>query len=168
MPLITSLEVSPVVEFNFKVSDVVVSLAFGIGKIVAIEQLAGHKGFFYLIQSVDKNMKTMVPVKSLKGLRLLSERHSFMTELDRLGQFHSGKSYSTKKDRILHFKERSDANSLQDLAELIRELNSLTDRGSIENKLLADLQSFLAKEYAFLFQITQEEAFSTVVQKCKA
>jgi len=147
-----------------------VSLSFGIGKIIAINQIQGRNGdaFFYSIQSVDKNMRTMVPVNGIKGLRLLSDRETILGLIDALAQPFGPKHYETKKDRILHFKERSDAGSVNELVELIREINSLTDRGSIENKLLSDLQSFLAKELAYINQITHDEAYTTVVQKCKA
>jgi len=151
----------------FKVSDLVVSLAFGIGKIVAIDHIQGSKNYFYQIQSIDKNMRTMVPVNSVKGLRHLSNSQTLTTLLESLQQPTQPKFYQTKKDRILNFKERSDASSLNDLIELIRELNSLSDRGSIENKLLSDLQSFLAKEIAYINQTTHDEAYNIVVQKCK-
>ena len=155
-------------QLPFKVSDLVVSLAFGIGKIVAIENVQGSKNFFYLIQSVDKNMRTMVPVNSVKGLRHISNTKILSELLESLQQPTKPRFYQTKKDRILNFKERSDASSLSDLIELIREINSLTDRGSIENKLLSDLQSFLAKEIAYINQTTHDEAYNIVLQKCKA
>jgi len=112
-------------------------------------------------------MKTMVPINSIKGLRLLSDKVVFNSELQSLHNPVMQGFYGSKKDRILKFKERSDANSLQDLTHLIRELNTLGDRGSIENKLLSDLQGFFAKEYAYLFDLTQDQAYTTVVQKCK-
>lgn len=155
-------------QLPFKVSDLVVSLSFGIGKIVAIDQVGGSKNLFYLIQSIDKNMRTMVPVNAVKGLRHLSNSQSLIKFLEDLARPAEPRVYQTKKDRILNFKERSDASSLEDLVDLIREINSLTDRGSIENKLLSDLQSFLAKEIAYINQITHDEAFNTVIQKCKA
>jgi RNA polymerase-interacting CarD/CdnL/TRCF family regulator len=155
-------------QLPFKISDLVVSLAFGIGKIVAIEHVQGSKNFFYLIQSIDKNMRTMVPVNSVKGLRHISNSKTLMELLESLQQPAQPRFYQTKKDRILNFKERSDASSVNDLIELIREINSLTDRGSIENKLLSDLQSFLAKEVAYINQTTHDEAYNIVLQKCKA
>lgn len=155
-------------QLPFKISDLVVSLSFGIGKIVAIDQVGGSKNLFYQIQSIDKNMRTMVPVNAVKGLRHLSDSQSLIKFLEDLAKPTEPRVYQTKKDRILNFKERSDASSLEDLIDLIREINSLTDRGSIENKLLSDLQSFLAKEIAYINQITHDEAFNTVIQKCKA
>lgn len=162
------LPLSDPTNLPFKVSDLVVSLAFGIGKIVAIDHIQGSKNCFYQIQSIDKNMRTMVPVNSVKGLRLLSTSKTLSELLENLQQPGQPRFYQTKKDRILNFKERSDASSLNDLIELIREINCLTDRGSIENKLLSDLQSFLAKEIAYINQTTHDEAFNIVVQKCKA
>lgn len=155
-------------QLPFKVSDLVVSLAFGIGKIVGIDQVQGSKNFFYQIQSIDKNMRTMVPVNAVKGLRHLSDSKTLIQLINELTKPSEPKFYQTKKDRILNFKERSDASSLTDLINLIREINSLNDRGSIENKLLSDLQSFLAKEIAYINQTTHDEAYNTVVQKCKA
>lgn len=152
----------------FKVSDLVVSMAFGIGRIVAIESVSAASRDFYQIQSVDRNMKTMVPVKAARGVRRLSPPEDFLTALDSLTKPFPTVIYPSKKDRILNFKQRCEASCLEDLLDLIRELNSLHDRGSIENKLLLDLQSFLSKEYAFLFNISQEDALSTVITKCKS
>lgn len=135
---------------------------------MAIDHIQGSKNFFYQIQSIDKNMRTMVPVNSIKGLRHLSTSENLTKLIDELTKPAAPRFYQTKKDRILNFKERSDASSLSDLINLIREINCLTDRGSIENKLLSDLQSFLAKEIAYINQTSHDEAYNIVVQKCKA
>jgi RNA polymerase-interacting CarD/CdnL/TRCF family regulator len=154
---------------GLEVSDLVISLGFGIGRIMSIDSPNGLKGNYYLIQSIDKNMKTMVPVGSPKGLRKLSIQQEMELNIDTLAlPYVSKESYESKKDRILSFKERSDAPSLGDLCSLIRELNSLTDRGSIENKLLVDLQNFLAKEFAYIFEKQHDEALALITQNCKS
>ena len=49
----------------YQVSDVVISLAFGIGKIVEIAELQQNSGLFYLIEGIEEKFKTFVPVNFL-------------------------------------------------------------------------------------------------------
>ena len=45
----------------YQVSDVVISLAFGIGKIVEIAELQQNSGLFYLIEGIEEKFKTFHP-----------------------------------------------------------------------------------------------------------
>ena len=50
------------------------------------------------------------------------------------------------------------------MTNVIKELNSLNDRGSIENELFLKLKKNMAKEYSFVGNIKEREAFD-IIQK---
>ena len=74
------------------------------------------------------------------------------------------KDYKSRKERVLDFKEKSEPKNLEEMTNVIKELNSLNDRGSIENELFLKLKKNMAKEYSFVGNIKEREAFE-IIQK---
>ena len=148
----------------YQVSDVVISLAFGIGKIVEIAELQQDSGLFYLIEGIEEKFKTFVPVNSVSKFRKISSAEQMNTHLKLLKGPVELKDYKSRKERVLDFKEKAEPKNLEEMTNVIKELNSLNDRGSIENELFLKLKKNMAKEYSFVGNIKEREAFE-IIQK---
>jgi RNA polymerase-interacting CarD/CdnL/TRCF family regulator len=148
----------------YQVSDIVISLSFGIGKIVDITELQIDEGFFYLIEGIEEKFKTFVPVKAGPKFRKLSSFDTIRTKLELLGGPVELKKYKSRKERVLEFKEKSEPKNIEEMIEVIKELNALNDRGSIENDLFVKLKRNMAKEYSFVGKVKEREALE-IIQK---
>ena len=148
----------------YQVSDVVISLAFGIGKIVEIAELQKDSGLFYLIEGIEEKFKTFVPVKAVSKFRKISSAEQMTYQLKLLKGRVELKNYKSRKERVLEFKEKAEPKNLEEMTCVIKELNSLHDRGSIENELFLKLKKNMAKEFSFVGNIKEREAFE-IIQK---
>ena len=148
----------------YQVSDVVISLAFGIGKIVEITELQANSGLFYLIEGIEEKFKTFVPVNSGNKFRKISSLDKITSQVDRLKGTVAIKEYKSRKERVLEFKEKAEPRNIEEMIKIIKELNSLNDRGSIENELFVKLKKNMAKEFSYVSNMKERDALE-VIQK---
>ena len=148
----------------YQVSDVVISLAFGIGKIVEITELQANSGLFYLIEGIEEKFKTFVPVNSGNKFRKISSLDKITTQVDLLKGTVELKEYKSRKERVLEFKEKAEPRNIEEMIKIIKELNSLNDRGSIENELFVKLKKNMAKEFSYVSNMKERDALE-IIQK---
>ncbi|MEE2745042.1 MAG: hypothetical protein VYD54_14105 [Bdellovibrionota bacterium] len=148
----------------YQVSDVVISLAFGIGKIVEITELQANSGLFYLIEGIEEKFKTFVPVNSGNKFRKISSLDKITTQVDLLKGTVKLKEYKSRKERVLEFKEKAEPRNIEEMIKIIKELNSLNDRGSIENELFVKLKKNMAKEFSYVSNMKERDALE-IIQK---
>ncbi|MDC0254149.1 CarD family transcriptional regulator [Bacteriovoracales bacterium] len=148
----------------YQVSDVVISLAFGIGKIVEITELQSNSGLFYLIEGIEEKFKTFVPVNSGNKFRKISSLDKISAQVDLLKGTVQIREYKSRKERVLDFKEKAEPKNIEEMIKIIKELNSLNDRGSIENELFVKLKKNMAKEFSYVSEMKERDALE-IIQK---
>ena len=148
----------------YQVSDVVISLAFGIGKIVEITELQSNSGLFYLIEGIEEKFKTFVPVNSGNKFRKISSLDKISAQVNLLKGPVELKEYKSRKERVLDFKEKAEPRNIEEMIKIIKELNSLNDRGSIENELFVKLKKNMAKEFSYVSDMKERDALE-IIQK---
>lgn len=141
----------------FNIEDILISPNFGIGKVVAIEMLEQFSDPFYVIESLENNVKTMIPTKGNQLFRRISTPDRLQEDLTVIDEYDPALSFDSKKDRITYFKKEVELSSLPDMLKAICELDSLSDRGSVEDKILNDLKNSVSIEISYVLKIDLDE-----------
>ena len=133
------------------VGKLVLSPDFGAGIIIAVEELdsSSHQMFF-VVEHESEKAKSYLPVDGKGNYRFLSAP----TDLENLlaGLYHKDlkQQFESKKDRINYFRKKSKIHNASEIVDLISELSSLSDRGTIENQIYSKFIDSLALEYSIV------------------
>lgn len=143
---------------DLKVNDIVFSPNFGIGKVVGFEKIDGAKETFVIIESRDKNFKSLIPIKEINNFRKKSAPEELRNIIVKLKTPIQVDEFESKKHRILYFKERALDQCLNNVIKTILELRAISDRGKIENQILEALVNSLTMEVEMVLEVDRKMA----------
>ena len=163
MPKMT-VKVDKKEKLPFKVGDMAVYPAHGVGEVKSIEtrEILGSKQAFYVLQILDSGMKIMVPTTNVNavGLRgIISE-----SEVDDV--YCILKERDVKIDnqtwnrRYREYMDKIKTGSVYEIAEVLRDLSLLKFQKELsfgERKMLDTAKSLLVKELAICEERDEEE-----------
>ncbi len=148
----------------FKVGDMAVYPAHGVGEVKSIEtrEILGSKQAFYVLQILDSGMKIMVPTTNVNavGLReIISESevddvYSILKERD------VKIDNQTWNRRYREYMDKIKTGSVYEIAEVLRDLSLLKFQKELsfgERKMLDTAKSLLMKELAICEERDEEE-----------
>lgn len=148
----------------FKVGDMAVYPAHGVGEVKSIEtrEILGSKQAFYVLQILDSGMKIMVPTTNVSavGLReIISESevddvYSILKERD------VKIDNQTWNRRYREYMDKIKTGSVYEIAEVLRDLSLLKFQKELsfgERKMLDTAKNLLVKELAICEERDEEE-----------
>jgi CarD family transcriptional regulator len=137
----------------FKVGDLAVYPAHGVGRIESIEsrEISGEKQDFYIMKILDNNMTIMIPVRNVAsvGLRDVIDRKEVARVYEIMKKRDIPTDNQTWNRRYREYTEKIKTGSVYDVAEVLRDLYLLKgdkDLSFGERKMLDTAQSLLLKE----------------------
>ncbi|MCL4468226.1 MAG: CarD family transcriptional regulator [Deltaproteobacteria bacterium] len=137
----------------FKVGDIAVYPAHGVGKIVAIEikEVAGDKYTFYVMNILENNMKVMVPTNNANavGLRRVISNDMVPKIFDIFREKRITVDSQTWNRRFREYTEKIKTGSVFEIAEVLKDLFLLKTQKELsfgERKLLDTARNLLLKE----------------------
>lgn len=139
----------------FKVGDLAVYPAHGVGKIEAIEtkSIGGHSQDFYIMRILENDMKIMIPVQNahVVGLRRLIAADEVHKVYDILRRREISVNSTTWNRRYREYMEKIKTGSIYELAEVLRDLTVLQNDKELsfgERKMLETARALLVTEVA--------------------
>ena len=152
------------VEYTFKVGDLAVYPAHGVGKIIALEtkEVGGFSQQFYILKIADNGMTIMIPTCNVQsvGLRAvitkdkLNTVYAILSDRDTLPP-----DNQTWNRRYREYMEKIKTGSLMDIAFVFRDLYLLKltkDLSFGERKLYDMAYMLLVKEIAIAAELTED------------
>lgn len=146
---------------EFKVGDMAVYPAHGVGQVMSIEnrEIAGAKARFYILKIADSGMTIMVPTRNVRhvGLREVigaEEVEAVYAILRERGEYTI--TEQTWNRRYREYMDKIKTGSIYEIAEVLRDLSMLRFEKELsfgERKMLDTARNLIIKELA----ITQEE-----------
>ena len=149
------------------IGQIIISSTLGVGRVVGIDQIGDDKRYFLVVESVDKKLKNFIPVDDKRSYRTLSEKTKIDEIIKGLSEPIESIEHSSKKDRINYLKEHSQFQDIETISKLIRELNVLTDRGSVEDQIFKRLTKSLAEEHSMVHKVAELESTTFVSDSLK-
>lgn len=143
---------------NLKVNDIVFSPIFGIGKVAGFEKIDGSEETFVIIESREKNFRSLIPIKEINNFRKKSTPADLRDILAKLKRPMDAGEFESKKHRIIYFKERSINQNIDNVIKTILELRSISDRGKIETQILESLVDSISKEIEIVLEVDRADA----------
>lgn len=140
------------------IGQIIISSTFGVGRVVGVEKIGSDDRYFLVVESVDQKLKNFIPMDDTKSFRTLLSKEELAKVVEDLSSEYEALDYDSKKDRINYFKESSLFQDMENIVKLVKELNQLTDRGSVEDQIFKRLTSSLAAEYALINEVSEEAA----------
>jgi CarD family transcriptional regulator len=155
----------------FKVGDLAVYPAHGVGRIECIESkdIAGKKQDFYIMRILENDMKIMIPIQNAEavGLRQLIDH----AELPKVYEILQTKKISvdgaTWNRRYREYMEKIKTGSIYELAEVLRDLCVLREDKDLsfgERKMLDTARNLLVREISIAKGVTAEQAEADIHQ----
>lgn len=148
----------------FKVGDVAVYPAHGVGEIKSIEsrEISGSRHQFYVLQIIDNGMKIMVPTKNINavGLREIISRDEVEAVYAILKERDITIDNQTWNRRYREYMDKIKTGSIYEIAEVYRDLMLLKHEKELsfgERKLLDSARNLLIKELAFAENRDEDE-----------
>jgi CarD family transcriptional regulator len=137
----------------FKVGDIAVYPAHGVGRIETIEtqEISGQKQDFYIMKILENNMIIMIPVNNVEsvGLRDVIDRDKVAEVYEIMKKRDIPPDNQTWNRRYRDYMEKIKTGSACEVAEVLRDLYLLKvdkDLSFGERKMLDTAQSLLVKE----------------------
>jgi CarD family transcriptional regulator len=148
----------------FKIGDLAVYPAHGVGKIESIEtrSVAGTKQDFYIVRILDNDMKIMIPIPNAiaVGLRQLIDS----TDIPRVYEILKTREISinggTWNRRYRGYMEKIKTGSIYELAEVLRDLTVLKGDKELsfgERKMLDTARGLLLKELSIVSEVSEND-----------
>ena len=141
---------------EFKVGDIAVYPAHGVGKVTGIEnkEIAGSKAQFYVLKIMDSGMTIMVPKNNVKrvGLREVigeEEVDEVYAILSERGEYTI--TEQTWNRRYREYMDKIKTGSIYEIAEVLRDLSMLRFEKELsfgERKMLDTARNLIIKELA--------------------
>ena len=122
---------------------------------------------FFKIESMDHQMKNLIPTQTDILIRKVSTKATFNRALDKMQKDAKVREYESRKDRIADYQNRVRSNqvTLGAILAVIKEIHSLKDKGAVERQLMNELLETVSKEYSFVFECDVDEAKKTIKKK---
>jgi CarD family transcriptional regulator len=154
---------------QFKVGDVAVYPAHGVGRVDSIEEreIAGNKHKFYILKILDSGMTIMVPTGNVRnvGLREVISPGEVDTVYEILHERDISINEQTWNRRYREYMDKIKTGSVYEIAEVLRDLMLLRYEKELsfgERKMLDTARTLLVKELA-IAQDEEEEHIATQV-----
>ena len=148
----------------FKIGDLAVYPAHGVGKIESIEtkSIGGKKQDFYIMRILDNEMKIMIPVPNAQtvGLRGLIGTSDIPRVYDILQKREVSVNGGTWNRRYREYMEKIKTGSIYELAEVLRDLTVLKGDKELsfgERKMLDTARSLLLKELSIVQELSEDQ-----------
>jgi len=155
----------------FKVGDLAVYPAQGVGRIEAIEtrEIVGQEQDFYIMKILENNMIIMIPVNNVEsvGLRDIIDKGQVQEVYEIMKKRDIPPDNQTWNRRYREYMEKIKTGSVYEVAEVLRNLYLLKvdkDLSFGERKMLDTAQGLLLKELS----IAKKTDESTVMSDIKA
>lgn len=153
---------------EFKVGDIAVYPAHGVGKVHSIEEreIAGNKHKFYILKIIDTGMTIMVPTGNVRnvGLREVINDSEVDIVYDILRERDISINEQTWNRRYREYMDKIKTGSIYEIAEVLRDLMLLRYEKELsfgERKMLDTARVLIIKELA----IAQDEDEETVAME---
>ncbi len=158
----------------FRIGDLAVYPAHGVGKIESIEtkSIGGKKQDFYIMRILDNEMKIMIPVPNAHtvGLRGLIEVHDIPQVYDILQKREVSVNGGTWNRRYREYMEKIKTGSIYELAEVLRDLTVLKGDKELsfgERKMLDTARSLLLKELSIVQDLSEDDVENSIREMLK-
>ncbi len=158
----------------FKIGDLAVYPAHGVGKIESIESknIGGKRLDFYVMRILDNDMKIMIPLSNAHsvGLRGLITQTDLPRVFDILLRREVSVNGGTWNRRYREYMEKIKTGSIYELAEVLRDLTVLKGDKELsfgERKMLDTARTLLLKELSIVQKITEDEVEKSIFEMLK-
>ncbi len=155
----------------FKIGDLAVYPAHGVGKIESIESksIGGKKLDFYVMRILDNDMKIMIPLTNAQsvGLRGLITQTDLPRVFDILLRREVSVNGGTWNRRYREYMEKIKTGSIYELAEVLRDLTVLKGDKELsfgERKMLDTARTLLLKELSIVQDVTESEIEQSIFE----
>jgi CarD family transcriptional regulator len=149
---------------TFKVGDVAVYPAHGVGKVHSIEEreIAGNTHKFYILKIIDTGMTIMVPTGNVRnvGLREVINESEIDIVYDILRERDISINEQTWNRRYREYMDKIKTGSIYEIAEVLRDLMLLRYEKELsfgERKMLDTARCLIIKELAIAQDIGEGE-----------
>lgn len=156
---------------EFKVGDVAVYPAHGVGTVHSIEEreIAGNKHKFYILKIMDSGMTIMVPTGNVRnvGLREVINESEVDIVYEILGERDISINEQTWNRRYREYMDKIKTGSIYEIAEVLRDLMLLRYEKELsfgERKMLDTARTLIIKELA-IAQDEEEEDVAEDIDK---
>jgi CarD family transcriptional regulator len=151
-------------EMMFKIGDLAVYPAHGVGVIESVEtkSIGGKKQDFYIMRILENDMKIMIPTSNAEtvGLRSLIGQTDIYKVYDILQTRELSVNGGTWNRRYREYMEKIKTGSIYELAEVLRDLTVLKGDKELsfgERKMLDTARTLLLKELSIVQSINEED-----------
>jgi len=151
-------------EMMFKIGDLAVYPAHGVGKIESIEtrNVAGKKQDFYIVRILDNDMKIMIPIPNAGavGLRELIDSTDIPKVYEILKTREISINGGTWNRRYRGYMEKIKTGSIYELAEVLRDLTVLKGDKELsfgERKMLDTARGLLLRELSIVSEVSEND-----------
>lgn len=152
----------------FKVGDMAVYPAHGVGEVKSIEsrEISGSKHTFYVLQILDNGMKIMVPTSNVNavGLREIISKSEVEAVYAILKERDITIDDQTWNRRYREYMDKIKTGSIYEIAEVLRDLSMLRHEKELsfgERKMLDTARNLIIKELA----IAEEEDEAEIAER---
>ncbi len=149
---------------EFKVGDIAVYPAHGVGKISSIEKkdICGSEQQFYVMKILDNGMTIMVPTSNVKhvGLREVIDEEQVDIVYEILQERDIAIDNQTWNRRYREYMDKIRTGSIYEIAEVLRDLMLLRYQKELsfgERKMLDTARNLIVKELAIAERLTEQE-----------
>ncbi|MBI2091833.1 MAG: CarD family transcriptional regulator [Deltaproteobacteria bacterium] len=149
---------------KFRVGDIAVYPAHGVGKISSIEnrEISGNKQQFYIMKIMDNGMTIMVPTTNVKnvGLREVIDEDQVDIVYSILRERDISIDNQTWNRRYREYMDKIRTGSIYEIAEVLRDLMLLRFQKELsfgERKMLDTARNLIVKELAISEDLTEQE-----------
>lgn len=151
-------------DLPFKVGDMAVYPAHGVGEVTSIEskEISGSRQLFYVLQILDNGMKIMVPTSNVNavGLREIISENEVKAVYNILKERDVVIDNQTWNRRYREYMDKIKTGSVYEIAEVYRDLSLLKTEKELsfgERKMLDTAKNLLIKELAFAEDRDEED-----------
>lgn len=156
-------ETRSVLNREFKVGDVAVYPAHGVGRVHSIEEreIAGNTHKFYILKILDTGMTIMVPTGNVRsvGLREVINPSEIDIVYEILRERDISINEQTWNRRYREYMDKIKTGSIYEIAEVLRDLMLLRYEKELsfgERKMLDTARSLIMKELAVAQDVTED------------
>jgi CarD family transcriptional regulator len=158
----------------FKIGDLAVYPAHGVGRIESIESktIGGNRQDFYIMRILENDMKIMIPIRNAEsvGLRQLIDSEDIPRVYDILKTREVSVNGGTWNRRYREYMEKIKTGSIYELAEVLRDLTVLKGDKELsfgERKMLDTARTLLLKELSIVREISEDEIEVEILELLK-
>ena len=158
------IEQRSVLNREFKVGDIAVYPAHGVGEVKSIEtrEIAGNRHKFYILKIIDSGMTIMVPTHGVRsvGLRDVIDPDEVDTVYQILKERDISINEQTWNRRYREYMDKIKTGSIYEIAEVLRDLMLMRYEKELsfgERKMLDTARTLITKELAITRAMEEEE-----------